>query len=122
MSIVSSSGNGHHREVDLPKPHPDLGPQEVIQIVLDALQHNDEPCADCGLQVAFNFASPANRAVTGPLPRFIEMVRSPMYLPLLQYTRAEFDPMMVQGDHAEQRVRVYAPDDSSAAYMWMLTR
>jgi hypothetical protein len=122
MSVASTSGNGHHKEYDLPKPHPDLAPDEVIRIVVEALQNNDEPCMDCGLQVAFNFASPANRAVTGPLPRFVEMVKNPMYLPLLHPGRVEIEPIEIQGEHAEQRMRITSQDGTTAAYVWVLSR
>ena len=53
-------------------PRPELSPEEVIRIQLEALRHNDEQ--DRGIEVAFRFASPANRASTGPLPRFIRMI------------------------------------------------
>src|SRR5438552_1322352 len=99
MSVAS--GNGHQKVYDLPKPHPDLTPQEVIEIMLEALQHNDDPCADCGIETAFNFASPANRAITGLLPRFVEMVRNPVYDPLLHFARYELDPINIEHDHAE---------------------
>jgi hypothetical protein len=120
--MTSTTGNGHHKTYDLPKPHPDLSAEEVVKIVLEALQHNDAPCADCGIETTFNFASPANRAVTGPLPRFVEMVRNPMYQPLLHFDRVEFEPINLEGDHAEQRVKVFDANGDSAVFVWMLTR
>src|SRR5437868_5608431 len=117
--MTTTSGNGHHKTYDLPKPHPDLSPDEVMRIILDALQHNDTPGADCGIETAFNFASPANRAVTGPLPRFVEMVRNPMYQSLMNFVRVEADPISVEGDHAEQRIRIFDTEGESAVYIWM---
>jgi hypothetical protein len=119
---MTTAGNGHHKVYDLPKPHPDLEPDEVIRIILNALQHNDTPCADCGIETTFNFASPGNRAVTGPLPRFIEMVRNPMYAVLLNFASYTTDPISIEGDHAEQQIRIIDAAGNSAVFVWALSR
>ena len=58
-----------------PDPSPDLSPEDVVRIQVEALQRNDEPSPDAGIEAAFRFASPSNRRATGPLGRFSEMVR-----------------------------------------------
>ena len=55
------------------RPSPELSPDAVLDIQLKALQRAD--LDDGAMQVVFNFASPGNRAVTGPLERFDAMVR-----------------------------------------------
>lgn len=120
--MATTSGNGHSRHYDLPEPNPDLTAEQVVQIVLEALQHNDDPCVDCGIRTTFNFASPANRAETGPLPRFIEMVRNPLYIPLLNFDRVELDAATVEEGHAEQRIRVFDQVGNSASYVFMLSK
>lgn len=54
-----------------PDPSPDLSPDQVVRIQLDAMARNDEPAPDSGIATAFKFASPENQAQTGPLDRFI---------------------------------------------------
>ena len=54
-------------------PDPALSPGDVVRIQLEALRRNDEQ--DRGIAVAFRFASPANRTNTGPLSRFIAMIK-----------------------------------------------
>ena len=71
-------------------PRPELTPQDVVRLVIEALQHNSETPYDEGIRVTFNFASPTNRHATGPLQRFIEMVKSPQYRPMLGHHRAEY--------------------------------
>jgi len=44
-------------------PTPALTPAEVVRIQLEALRNNDEQ--NRGIEVAFRFASPANRAKEG---------------------------------------------------------
>ena len=74
---------------DLPQtePDPSLPPQDVVSIQIEALQNNDIPYEDRGIEVTFNFASPANKRMTGPLERFKVMVRNPVHIPILQTER-----------------------------------
>ncbi len=65
------------------EPDPSLSPQDVVSIQIEALQHNDTPYEDRGIEVTFNFASPTNKRMTGPLERFKVMVRNPVYGPMI---------------------------------------
>ena len=55
---------------DATEPGPDLTPEQVIAIQLNALKNNDRPATDHGIRITFNFASPGNKASTGPLATF----------------------------------------------------
>ncbi|MSV29914.1 MAG: hypothetical protein EXQ52_14390 [Bryobacterales bacterium] len=59
-------------------PGPALTPAEVVRTQITALRNNDKPRKDAGIATAFRFASPGNRAATGPLDRFILMVKGPL--------------------------------------------
>ena len=83
-------------------PRPELTPEEVIRIQLEALRHNDE--RDRGIEVAFRFASPANRAQTGPLPRFIRMIEKGPYALMLETRHASYGVVEISGEFARQRV------------------
>ena len=61
----------------LVQPSPDLAPDEVVRLQLRSLGNNTSD--NRGILQCFCFASPANRRVTGPLARFIAMVRSPPF-------------------------------------------
>lgn len=58
------------------QPRPELTPEEVVQIQLDGLASDD---VTQGILQCMTFASPNNRAVTGPLVRFAQMVRQPPF-------------------------------------------
>lgn len=103
-------------------PSPALRPEEVVRLVTEALGRNDSPAADTGIATAFAFASPGNRQVTGPLTRFVLMVRSPMYEPLLSYATIAYAPIRLDGDRAEQLVSVTDADGKPAAFLWSLSR
>ena len=70
-------------------PNPSLNPSDVVKMQLTAMQQNDE--SNLGIEVTFRFASPSNRRYTGPLERFIRLVKNPSYKHLLnQYTQNTF--------------------------------
>ncbi|MDX1993075.1 MAG: DUF4864 domain-containing protein [bacterium] len=105
-----------------PVPHPTYSPDEVIRIQLRALQHNDHPGSNSGIAVAFGFASPANRVVTGPLMRFMFLVHDTLYAPLLNFQCVDYAPIVVDGNFAQQVVRVVGQHGESAAYVFGLSR
>ncbi|MCE2516640.1 MAG: DUF4864 domain-containing protein [Alphaproteobacteria bacterium] len=72
---------------DMHRPNPSISAAEVVAIQLDALMRNDSPDADDGIRQTWAFAHPDNRKVTGPLGRFIEMMKTPAYEPLLNHRR-----------------------------------
>ncbi len=88
-------------------PSPELDPGEVVRIQLQALRAND--ASDEGIAVAFRFASPRNKASTGPLPRFIHMIKAGPYRLMLEYERASYTPTRVEGNRAVQRVTLVGP-------------
>lgn len=83
-------------------PSPTLGPGDVVRIQLQALRGNDE--TNEGIAIAFRFASPRNKASTGPLPRFIHMIKAGPYALMLEFERASYLPIRVEGPRAVQRV------------------
>ena len=77
-------------------PHPDLTPQQVIEAQLEALRHNDDPKPDAGFATAFGFASAANRQATGPVARFTQLLKNPLYRPMLGHSSTQFGPTQVE--------------------------
>ena len=104
-----------------PEPSPDLAPEEVVRIQVEALRQNDEPHDDAGIEAAFRFASPGNRRATGPLPRFTEMIKRG-YADMLGFERAEYGPVRVEGDQARQWVTFVQADGARSAYVFGLSR
>lgn len=104
-----------------PEPSPDLSPEDVVRIQVEALGHNDVPAPDAGIETAFRFASPSNRAATGPLERFARMIRGG-YPDMIGFERAEYGPVSVRGDQAVQRVTLVQPDGRRATYAFVLSR
>lgn len=103
------------------RPSPSLSPGEVVRIQLEALQRNDED-DDGGIATVFQFASPANRSMTGPFDRFVQLVKTPEYRPMLNHRRAEPGPLITSGDLAEQRVTITTAAGDRVAYVFVLAR
>ena len=106
----------------LPTPDPAHGPGRVVEIQVAALADNDDPVSDAGIKTAYNFASPANRRATGPLDRFVGMVRGPRYAPMIDHVEATSGPVERDGDTAEQRVTLTGPDGRTVTYLFGLSR
>ena len=100
-------------------PRPGLSPGEVVRIQLEALRRNDEQ--DRGIEVAFRFASPANRDITGPLPRFIRMIRQGPYALMLDFREASYGTVEVREGVARQRVTLTGAR-SRVSYWFYLSR
>lgn len=103
-----------------PSPAPELKPEQVVQIVVEALAKNGAD--DDGIRVSWAFASPGNKKVTGPLERFAPMVKGPAYLPMLHSAAADYRPIVVIGDQAEQLVMLTDAVGHKAYYVFRLSR
>ncbi len=100
-------------------PSDELSPTGVVRIQLEALRHNDDD--DRGIEVAFRFASPANKRNTGPLPRFIRMIKEGPYRLMLEYRTVDYGEPEVTGRRARQRV-ILVGDVGVIAYTFYLSR
>tara|TARA_Y100000590_G_C15725975_1_gene1015264 strand:+ start:641 stop:1102 length:462 start_codon:yes stop_codon:yes gene_type:complete len=80
FTFIASSSNA-----EMLKPNPTLLAKEVISIQLSALQKNDIPYKNAGIEQTWEFAHPNNRIFTGPLSNFINMMYSESYLVMLNH-------------------------------------
>lgn len=107
---------------DVTEPNPKLTPGQVIAIQIQALRNNSRMPDDGGIAITFNFASPANRRMTGPLPRFIQMLKNPFYKTMLDFERYEAGPIERSGDDAQQRVTLIDAKGNRAIFLWVLSK
>ena len=83
--IIISTANISYSE--LLKPQADLLPEEVISIQLTALQNNNHPYKNAGIEQTWEFAHPSNRQYTGPLSNFIKMMYSDSYFIMINHKK-----------------------------------
>ena len=100
-------------------PEPELKPNDVVRLQLLAMQQNDD--SDFGIEVTFRFASPANKKQTGPLKRFIGLVRNPSYRPLLNHINVTFLKLTVEEVFAVQDVIITTSNGERIGYRFRLS-
>ncbi len=109
-------------QADHRQPSPDLSAGDAVRLQVEALRDNDDPYKDAGIEEVYNFASPANRAHTGPLPRFKKMVHNPLYESMLGWQEAEYGKMFVDGDTARQEVVLTSKGGERVGYRFELSK
>ena len=104
------------------EPDPSLSPQDVVSIQIEALRNNDTPYENRGIEVTFNFASPANKRITGPLERFKVMVRNPIFGPMIDHRSAKYENLVVEDDSARVDVILTTEEGVYLGYRFFLSR
>ena len=75
------------------KPDPAISAKDVISIQLKALQINNSPFEDAGIEQTWEFAHPNNRKSTGPLSNFIRMIKNPSYSMMIDHMDHKIIPV-----------------------------
>jgi hypothetical protein len=102
-------------------PNPAMNPEQVVSAILAALRDND-PETDDGVRTTFAFASPANQAMTGPVDRFVAMVKQPPFALLINHRSARVTPMKGDESRAIDLVRVVGRDGHRIYFAWELSK
>jgi len=105
---------------DLPQPSPELQPGEVVQIVIDALAQNDYPFPDAGIKTTFNFASPANKVNTGPLERFVTLVKGPVFGKMINHRDSTLSKVIFEGNKALRLVQIVGENNETLYFAFRL--
>ena len=100
-------------------PSADYRPRQVVRIVVDSLQDNSVNTNDSGIATVFRFASPVNRANTGPLKRFTRMVKTG-FSDMLNHSGARYDEMEITDDKAIQAVWLLTDTGTEVGYAFQL--
>ena len=103
-------------------PEPKLSPEEVVQYQVRALQHNDDPHPDAGIERTFRFASPSNKSQTGPLEHFVSIVKSVAYLPMVNNLASRVVASRIESDHAKVVIRITPEKGPDLSYLFVLTQ
>lgn len=100
-------------------PNTDLTPTEVVHIVIDALKTNDSAKNDDGIATVFEFASPGNKSVTGPLERFTIMIKRG-FSDMLNHVDSEFSEIDIENNTALQAVWLTSRSGKQTGYIFQL--
>ncbi|MBM79369.1 MAG: hypothetical protein CMJ78_02090 [Planctomycetaceae bacterium] len=100
------------------EPSPSLKPREVVTIQLKALQANNQK--DDGIATCFRFASPGNRQLTGPLPRFASMVKTPPYSTMLGVKDFEVSEPQIEEGQAVVITKLIGAEGQTLVFVFVL--
>lgn len=103
---------------ELIEPNPELTPEEVVAIQLTALQTNNAETTDDGIEQTWIFAHPNNKRMTGPLPRFAEMVKGPLYNMLLNHRTHQIEETLRVDGQASFTVTIVSKAGDAYACKW----
>ena len=95
-------------------PATDLEPDTVVGVQLSALAAGD-------VAGVWAFASPGNREAVGPLERFADLLRNPLYAPLLGHASAVLGESVREAGDARVEVLVHGAAGEVASYTWVLS-
>ena len=104
-----------------PQPRVEHSPAEVVSILVEALKRNPGTVDDAGIETVWSFASPGNRAITGPLERFTAMIKAG-FSDMLGFAGSRFEEINVAGNRAVQVVWLQQRDGREVGYAFQLGR
>lgn len=120
LSSVHGAAERTDGAAQLPRPSAGMQPGEVVRIVIDALANNDYPYPDAGVETTFNFASPSNKALTGPLDRFVRLVKGPVFGQMINHRDSTLSKVVLEGDKAIRLVQIVGANNEMLYFAFRL--
>jgi len=107
---------------DLLKPNSNLEPFEVLMIQLNSLKNNNNPYKDAGIEQTWEFAHPKNKAATGPLERFKQMIYSDSYKILISHQNSKTIILKETPNKFVYKVYVLSKNKKKYYYVWQIEK
>ena len=107
---------------DLIKPSSNLKPFDVLMIQLNSLKNNNSPYKDAGIEQTWEFAHPINKASTGPLERFKQMIYSESYKILISHNNNKPTILKETINKFVYKVYVLSKDKKKYYYIWQIEK
>ena len=107
---------------ELLKPTPEINPEEVVKIQLSSLMNNNEPYLNAGIEQTWEFAHPSNRAFTGPIQRFIQMMYAPSYAVMLDHKKHDIIEVKLDKNIAYFFIELTSTDGKIFGFKWTLEK
>ncbi len=107
---------------NLTTPNISLKPFDVISIQLNALQRNNIPFKDAGIEQVWKFAHPNNKKITGPLEKFKKMIYSESYQMLIEHEKNEITILSENKNVSVFKVYILSANKKKYSYMWQIEK
>jgi hypothetical protein len=109
-------------KAELLKPNNKIDPKQVVKIQLIGLMKNNNPSKNYGIRQTWEFAHPNNQKVTGPLDRFIIMIKGDSYKVLLNHTEHEIKELQITNSSAFYEVTILDKGKSYYKFNWQVEK
>ena len=109
-------------KAELIKPNIEIEPDQVIQIQLNGLMNNDKPNQDYGIKQTWEFAHPSNKKYTGPLPRFINLLKSESYKMLINHLDSEIIEVFKSSNQYGFEITILGNDKKYYKFQWVVEK
>ena len=109
-------------KADLIKPNISIEPDQVVKIQLEGLMNNDEPNLDYGIKQTWEFAHPSNKKYTGPLPRFINLLKSESYKMLINHLDSEIIEVFKSSNQYGFEITILGDDKKYYKFQWVVEK
>ena len=103
-------------------PSKEITPFDVIKIQLAALQNNNQPYKDAGIEQTWNFAHPRNKKMTGPFPKFREMLYDENYVILINHLSHEIKLVEQKENMYVFAVSILSNESKNYVYIWVVQK
>ena len=107
---------------EIKKPTPEINPEDVVKIQLSSLMNNNEPYVNAGIEQTWEFAHPSNRAFTGPIQRFTQMMYAPSYAVMLDHKKHDILEVKIDNDIAYFFIELTSIDGKMFGFKWTLEK
>ena len=109
-------------KAELIKPNIEIEPDQVVKIQLNGLMNNDEPNLDYGIKQTWEFAHPLNKKYTGPLPRFINLLKSESYKMLINHLDSEIIEVFKSSNQYGFEITILGNDKKYYKFQWVVEK
>tara|TARA_B100000686_G_C16152940_1_gene647700 strand:+ start:79 stop:573 length:495 start_codon:yes stop_codon:yes gene_type:complete len=109
-------------KAEIIKPNSGIEPYQVIKIQLRGLMKNNDPFLDYGIKQTWEFAHPANKKYTGPLTKFIKMIKGDGYKMLLNHIENEIVQIFKSNDKYGFEVTILGKDKNYYKFQWVVEK
>ena len=109
-------------KADLIKPNPEIGPNQVVKIQLNGLMKNDEPNLNNGIKQTWEFAHPSNKKYTGPLSKFITLLKGQNYKMLINHLDNEIIEIFKTSNKYGFEVTILSNDKNYYKFQWVVEK
>ena len=109
-------------KAELIKPNIEIEPDQVVKIQLNGLMNNDEPNLDYGIKQTWEFAHPLNKKYTGPLARFINLLKSESYKMLINHLDSEIIEVFKSSNQYGFEITILGNDKKYYKFQWVVEK